>query len=343
MIYVVSTSDRACVKIGYSKKRPIERCGDLEAAHPEQLVLLLVLRGDKSVERYFHNRFEALRIPSRREWFQKGREIEEWLRSEEGIITRSFYDWLTMRSGDENQIGDFARGALQADDFPRASKSYFVVEDYLRARGSSLETRVLFDRAWREFLRDAVRVELVTNPIVEASTIGRLERSADVRPKRVVKVHPEVEAAQLERVVDLFDRLLPEALLKNPDRAQAIDTILCFKIEGAGDWTIDCSKETSLPSCARSVSNSVRCSVELGVDAFVLMLSDPNAGMRLYFQKRLIISGDLAQVSKIATVFELALVHSREDRSEAMDNDEALRLAREVMTSHAETLRKLAK
>lgn len=104
---------------------------------------------------------------------------------------------------------------------------------------------------------------------------------------------------------DLFDRLLPEALLHGPDRARAIDTILCFKIEGDGDWTIDCSKDAEAPTCTRGVSERSRCTVEIGSRDFLSMLSDPNVGMQLYFQKRLRLSGDPAHATKIAPVFEL--------------------------------------
>ena len=308
MIYVALSPDRTCVKIGFSKKNPVERCEQLEAAHPARLVLLLVLRGDKSVERYFHNRFDTLRVPIRREWFQMGREIEDWLRVEEGIITRPFSEWLLHRTHYDNPIGTFARGAFEGD-FPRAAKSYFVVEEHLRSSGASSETHAIFEEAWREFLRDEVRKELATHSIDNDKI--RPERSDPVRPERSDLVRPErsdhVLPEHLERVVDIFDGLMPKALMENPGRAQAIDTILCFKIEGAGEWTLDCSKQTLSPTCTRGISNKALCTIEMGANGFVSMLFDPNAGMKLYFQNRLRIFGDLTQASKIASVFELAI------------------------------------
>ena len=294
MIYVVSSSDRTRVKIGFSKKSPVERCEQLESAHPDQLVLISVLRGDKSVERHLHGRFDALRVPSRREWFQKGPEIEEWLRTDDGVVTRRFYDWL-MRRNNETIVGAFSRDFADLEDFPRETKSYFVVEDYLRDRGASFETRLRFDSIWRDFLRDEVRKELETYPV--ESRYMSLVRGA----------RPELERSHREHVVGLFDHLLPEALAKHPDRARSIDTILCFKIDGAGDWIVDCSKGAPQPTCVRGVSSEAPCTVEIGVRGFVSMLSDPNAGMKLYFNKELRLLGDTLQVTKIPLIFELAL------------------------------------
>ena len=303
MIYALLSPDRSSVKIGFSKKQPVERCEHLEAAHPARLVLLLVMRGDKSVERHLHNRFKALRV--RGEWFQKGRDLEDWLCAEDGVISQPFADWLGNRRHYANPIGTFARDALDDALFPMTTKSYFAVDAHLRNRSASLETHTVFDGAWREFLRDEVRKELEKHPVGRRYTrpehSGRAESAVPVVEDRAEDVLPE----QVACVVDIFDRRMPEALKINADRARVFDTILCFKIKGAGEWTIDCSKEAALPTCTSGVSNGAQCTVEIGAGSFVSMLHDPNAGMRLYFQKELRISGDLAQVSKIALVFEL--------------------------------------
>jgi uncharacterized protein YozE (UPF0346 family) len=216
-----------------------------------------------------------------------------------------------LRRNDENPIGTFARGVLEADGFPGATKSYFVVDAYLRNSGASLEKHELFDGAWREFLRDEVRKELVAHPIaIDRVLLEHIDNGRAHRVRGPRNDLPEGSAngpVQLERVVDLFDRLMPEALMNNPGHAQEIDTILCFKIEGAGEWTLDVSKGMPSSTCTRGVSKRALCTVEIGVDGFGSMLSDPNAGMKLYFQKRLRIFGDLTHVPKIALVFELAL------------------------------------
>jgi hypothetical protein len=103
---------------------------------------------------------------------------------------------------------------------------------------------------------------------------------------------------------DLFNRLMSEALARHPDRAREIDTILCFKI-GDGAWTIDCSRAAVSPTCTQGSSDKARCTVEIDSTNFLAMLSDPSAGMQLYFQKKLHLSGDPAHALKIAPLFEL--------------------------------------
>lgn len=106
---------------------------------------------------------------------------------------------------------------------------------------------------------------------------------------------------------DLFNSILPKALARDPDRARALDTILCFKIEGAGDWTINCSREAHPPTCSPGVLGTSQCTVEISKDHFQEMLLNPNVGMELYRQRRLRISGEPTHALKIASVFSLVL------------------------------------
>jgi hypothetical protein len=108
---------------------------------------------------------------------------------------------------------------------------------------------------------------------------------------------------------DLFDRLLPAGLLRDPDRARTLDAIFCFKLagDGGGDWTIDCSRDSFPPSCAPGVPIKAHCVIEMSAADFQLFLHDPNVGMQLFFQNRLRISGDPKYTSKISAIFELAL------------------------------------
>lgn len=106
---------------------------------------------------------------------------------------------------------------------------------------------------------------------------------------------------------DIFDRLLPEALARDPDWARELDTILCFKI-GDSAWTIDCSRAAASPTCTQGSSDNARCTVEIDSVNFLAMLSDPNVGMQLYFQKKLRLSGDPMHALKIAPLFSLISV-----------------------------------
>jgi hypothetical protein len=105
---------------------------------------------------------------------------------------------------------------------------------------------------------------------------------------------------------DLFDNLVPNGLQQYPDKARDLNAIYCFKIIGddGGEWTVDCTANP--PSCIRGDSGKAQCPVEVASDDFKNMLSDPNAGMQLYFQGRLRVSGDPMLAMKLQQLFEIA-------------------------------------
>jgi len=105
---------------------------------------------------------------------------------------------------------------------------------------------------------------------------------------------------------DLFDNLVPQGLLQNPDKARELNAIYCFKIHGSdgGEWTVDCTANP--PICAKGDSGKSQCMVEVASDDFKTMLIDPNAGMQLYFQGKLRVSGDPMLAMKLQQLFEIA-------------------------------------
>ena len=105
---------------------------------------------------------------------------------------------------------------------------------------------------------------------------------------------------------DLFDNLVPEGLKLYPDKARELNAIYCFKItgDGGGEWTVDCTADP--PSCTRGDSGNAQCTVEVANDDFKTMLTDPNAGMQLYFQGKLRVSGDPMLAMKLQQLFEIA-------------------------------------
>lgn len=105
---------------------------------------------------------------------------------------------------------------------------------------------------------------------------------------------------------ELFDEQVPAALKEHPDKAKAVNAIYCFKVsgEGGGDWTIDLVSDP--PSCARGDSGKAQCTVELAHDDFMSMLGNPQAGMQLYFQGKLKVTGDPMLATKLQQLFALA-------------------------------------
>lgn len=105
---------------------------------------------------------------------------------------------------------------------------------------------------------------------------------------------------------ELFDKLVPEGLAKHADKARELNAIYCFKItgDGGGEWTVD--TVANPPTCTKGDTGKAQCTVEVSHDDFKAMLADPNAGMQLYFQGKLRVSGDPMLAMKLQQLFELA-------------------------------------
>jgi putative sterol carrier protein len=105
---------------------------------------------------------------------------------------------------------------------------------------------------------------------------------------------------------ELFNDQIPAALTKHPDKAKEVNAIYCFKItgDGGGTWTVDLTADP--PTCAADDSGNAQCTIEVEHDDFKTMLSDPQAGMQLYFQGKLKVTGDPMLATKLQQFFDLA-------------------------------------
>jgi len=105
---------------------------------------------------------------------------------------------------------------------------------------------------------------------------------------------------------ELFDDLVPKGLAAFPDKARELNAIYCFKITGddGGEWTVDTTANP--PTCTKGDSGKAQCTIDVTHDDFKAMLADPNAGMQLYFQGKLRVSGDPMLAMKLQQLFELA-------------------------------------
>ena len=105
---------------------------------------------------------------------------------------------------------------------------------------------------------------------------------------------------------ELFDVLVPKGLEQFPDKARELNAVYLFKItgDGGGEWTVDTTAAT--PSCTKGDSGKAQCTVTVAHDDFKTMLADPNAGMQLYFQGKLRVSGDPMLAMKLQQLFDLA-------------------------------------
>ncbi len=105
---------------------------------------------------------------------------------------------------------------------------------------------------------------------------------------------------------ELFDVQVPKALQEHPDKAKEVNAIYTFKItgEGGGEWTCDLTADP--PTCVKGESGNAQCTIEVAHDDFKTMLSDPQAGMQLYFQGKLKVSGDPMLATKLQQFFDMA-------------------------------------
>lgn len=105
---------------------------------------------------------------------------------------------------------------------------------------------------------------------------------------------------------ETFDVQVPAGLKQFPDKARELNAVYGFKIsgEGGGDWTVDLTADP--PTCTRGDSGKSQCTIEIDHEDFKAMLADPNAGMQLYFQGKLRVSGDPMLAMKLQQLFALA-------------------------------------
>ncbi len=105
---------------------------------------------------------------------------------------------------------------------------------------------------------------------------------------------------------ELFNERIPEALAKYPAQAKEVNAIYCFKIsgDGGGEWTVDLTAD--VPTCATGDTGNAQCTIDLSHEDFKTMLSDPQAGMQLYFQGKLKVVGDPMLATRLQQFFDIA-------------------------------------
>jgi putative sterol carrier protein len=104
---------------------------------------------------------------------------------------------------------------------------------------------------------------------------------------------------------ELFDKLMPEALQKHPEKAREVNAIYFFDIsgDGGGKWTVNLTSDP--PQVVKGDSGNAQCTIEIASEDFQTMLSDPQAGMQLYFQGKLRVGGDPMLAMKLQQFLEL--------------------------------------
>ena len=109
-----------------------------------------------------------------------------------------------------------------------------------------------------------------------------------------------------QSATQLFDQLIPEGLKKFPEKAKEINAIYGFKVtgDGGGEWTVDLT--STRPTCLKGDGGNSQCTISVCNEDFQTMLADPQAAMQLYFQGKLLVTGDPMLAMKLQSIVDLA-------------------------------------
>lgn len=104
---------------------------------------------------------------------------------------------------------------------------------------------------------------------------------------------------------ELFNVKIPAALEKSPDKAKEIGASYQFIIdgEGGGKWAVDLT--STGPTCKPGEISNAQCTITIQHEDFKTLLSNPSAGMQLYFQGKLKVAGDPMLATKLQKLFAL--------------------------------------
>ena len=110
-------------------------------------------------------------------------------------------------------------------------------------------------------------------------------------------------------IKNLFDKQLPEAIAKNPDKAAEIGHVFQMNINGAngGNWTINATKNNGGPSAKAGTADNAECTITIAEEDFQKLVENPQAnGMQLFFAGKLKVQGNQMLAMKLQKLFDLA-------------------------------------
>jgi hypothetical protein len=110
--------------------------------------------------------------------------------------------------------------------------------------------------------------------------------------------------SQVPSLAELFNERFPAALAAHPAQAREVDAIFCFNItgEGGGQWTVDLKADP--PVCIEGDNGSAQLTISVAAEDFKAMLSDGQAGMRLYLEDKLRLDGDPSLATRLPSFFD---------------------------------------
>ncbi len=102
----------------------------------------------------------------------------------------------------------------------------------------------------------------------------------------------------------LFTEKLPKQIEANPDKAKEVGAIYLFNVSGdvGGSWTVNLKDEVGVQE---GDAGNAECTIEIADEDLAKVLEDPTAGMQLFFEGKLKVTGDPMLATKLQEIFKL--------------------------------------
>ncbi len=97
---------------------------------------------------------------------------------------------------------------------------------------------------------------------------------------------------------EYFDVKVPDLIANSPDKLKAINGIFQFKIEGAGEWAVDC-KELKVVEGTVEGADTI---LEITSDDFEAILAKKLNPMMAFTTRKLKVTGNLPLSLKLQTI-----------------------------------------
>jgi hypothetical protein len=107
-------------------------------------------------------------------------------------------------------------------------------------------------------------------------------------------------------VKDFFDRRVPDALLRHPERAKEVSAVFLFTISGAdgGTWTADLV--TSPPVCQPGCIGHAQCTIEAKDEDLRSMIDGgTQVALQLFLSGKLKITGDPLLITRLSRLLQM--------------------------------------
>jgi len=107
-------------------------------------------------------------------------------------------------------------------------------------------------------------------------------------------------------VKDFFDRRVPDALRRHPEKAKEVAAVFLFTITGAdgGTWTADLL--SSPPVCQPGCIGQAQCTIEAKDEDLRAMIDGgAQAAIQLYMNGKLRITGDPLLITRLSRLLQM--------------------------------------